>query len=86
MSGNLLQFVKRLLDASVSSTAALLSVADNEHLLANIDFAKDVIAARSVHNKDQTASLRSSVTKINIHHRQTIQSSLFQEELRTSMS
>lgn len=63
VSGNLLQFVKLLLDASVSSTAALLSVADNEHLLANIDFAKDVIAARSVHNKDQTVSLRSSVTK-----------------------
>lgn len=63
ISGNLLQFVKRLLDASISSNATLLAVADNEHLLANIDFAKDVIAARGVQQEDQAASLRAPDTK-----------------------
>ena len=63
VSGNLLQFVKRLLDASISSNATLLAVADNEHLLANIDFAKDVIAARGVQQEDQATSLRAPDTK-----------------------
>lgn len=64
VSGNLLQFVKRLLDASISSNTTLLSVADNECMLPNIDFAKDVIAARNgAQKKEQQTSLRTLDTQ-----------------------
>lgn len=58
VSGNLLHFVKQLLDASISSNTTLLSIADNEFILPNIDFAKDVISARNgAQQKDQPVSL-----------------------------